>query len=388
MSEKRMLVTGWRTKIIRKRMQWFIVAEAIKHFHNPLRALSEMKRLRDLRKKVHGSIIYKYIRGDNRYFWTPDYCGFPSESLKNLIHNEFKKNGVPKTGSTDHHHALQTLIWGITNRCPLSCQHCYEWDNISQRDKLDLTALRKILKTFKSNGLSHIQFSGGEPLVRFDDLINLIGEASPTMDCWLLTSGYGLTPDKAHSLKNAGLTGAHISLDHWDPQLHNIFRNNSKSYQMATDAIKNCLDAGILGSLSLCATREFVTEENLMKYADMAKQLGADFIRILEPRAVGRFSGKNVYLENSHAEILMDFASRLNANSSFKDFPIISFIGGYQRKIGCFGAGNRYVYVDPNGDVHACPFCRGRLGNMLQEPFDEIINKVRAIGCHLFENHC
>jgi len=156
---------------------------------------------------------------------------------------------------------------------------------------------------------------------------------------------------------------------------------------MATDALKNCLDAGIIGSLSLCATREFVTEENLMKYAELAKQLRANFIRILEPRVVGRFSDKNVVLENGHIEILSEFAIRLNTNSYYKDFPIVAFFGYHQRKMGCFGAGNRYVYVDPNGDVHACPFCRGRLGNLLQEPFGQIIHRARATGCHIFENY-
>jgi len=117
----------------------------------------------------------------------------------------------------------------------LSCQHCNERDIIGQNDRLDLAALKKILDVFKSHGLSHIQFSGGEPLARFNDLAELIREASPSMDCWLLTSGYGLTRVKAITLKEAGLTGVHIRLDHWDPQLYNNFRNNNKCFDMASD---------------------------------------------------------------------------------------------------------------------------------------------------------
>jgi homospermidine synthase len=49
---------------------------------------------------------------------------------------------------------------------------------------------------------------------------------------------------------------------------------------------------GIMVSLSLCATREFVTEGNLETYAKLARQLGTHFIRILEPRQVGCFSDR------------------------------------------------------------------------------------------------
>lgn len=378
-------ITGWKTLLIRKRTQLFVISEAFKLFRNPFRAVSEMKMLRDLENKVNGSTtIYKYIKSGERFFWTAEYCGFPSENFKFLIRSEFHSNGQTGIGRFNRLPVLKTLIWGITNRCPHSCSHCYEWENIEQKDRLDLNALKKILNIFKANGLRHIQFSGGEPMVRFNDLAELIREASSTMDCWLLTSGFGLSSDKAPTLKKAGLTGAHISLDHWDAQLNNNFRNNEKSYAMVTEAVRNCLDAGIIVSLSLCATREFATEENLMKYANLGKTLGVQFIRILEPRAAGKFARKNVLLDEHQVELISEFAIRMNTDNRYKDFPIINFLGYHQRKMACFGAGNRFLYADPNGDVHACPFCRGKMGNLLEEPFKDIIAKVKSVGCPQF----
>lgn len=381
------LITGWKTRLIRKRIQFFIINEAFKLFRNPFLAISEMKRLRDLRNKAHGSIVIsKYVKSGNRFYWNSDYCGYPSRNLESLIQSEFlrnRKNGINGIGEQPK---LQTLIWGITNRCPLSCLHCYEWDNINHSDKLNLDELKKILNIFKTHGIRHIQFSGGEPLARFNDLVELVKEASPTMDCWLLTSGFGLTSEKATALKKAGLTGANISLDHWDALLHNSFRNNEKSFGMVMNAVQNCLDAGIIVSLSLCATREFVTEKNLMKYAVLAKDLGVHFIRILEPRSAGKFALQKVFLEKKQVEILSEFSIRMNDEPQYKDFPIVAFFGYHQRKMGCFGAGNRYIYADPNGDVHACPFCRGKMGNLLEEPFGQIIKKVKGVGCHEFQN--
>lgn len=378
-------ITGFRATVTRMRVHLFIVAEALKFFHYPVRAFREMKRLRALRGKVHGaSMVRKYIKSGNRFFWNTDYCGFPSVNLKNMIRDEFVRNLKTDNGISPQAH-LQTLIWGITNRCPLSCSHCYEWDNIDDKDRLSLDDLMRILNIFKENGIRHIQFSGGEPLVRFHDLTELVREASLSMDCWLLTSGFGFTMEKAAALHKAGLIGAQISLDHWEEEKHNAFRNNSKSYAMATEAVKNCLKNGIMVSLSLCATRDFVTEENMMNYALKARELGAQFIRILEPRAVGNFSRQNVSLEQKQVELLSEFSIMMNNNPLYRDFPVIAFFGYHQRILGCFGAGNRYLYADPNGDIHACPFCRGKMGNLLEEPFGKIIEKVRLTGCHEFQ---
>jgi MoaA/NifB/PqqE/SkfB family radical SAM enzyme len=382
------LISGWRAELIRIKVRSFIVRVALNQYRSPIRAMREMKKLVQLRSKVNGSIsILKFIKSGDQFFWNADYCGYPSENLRTLLHKEFKRNQQQVADGLNNTQGLQTLIWGITNRCPLSCQHCYEWDNIALADKLDLVSLKKILTIFRENGLRHIQFSGGEPLSRFNDLIELTKEASPDMDCWILTSGFGLSADKALALKKAGLRGAQISLDHWDAEQHNNFRNNNRSYEMATDAARNCLNAGIMVSFSLCATREFVSENNLMKYANLAKGLGVNFIRILEPRAVGKFSNVKVALATEQVELLSDFAKRLNADKHYKDYPIVTFFGYHQREMGCFGAGERYVYIDPNGDVHACPFCRGRMGNLLEESFTGIIERVKTVGCHLFDNH-
>lgn len=387
MSEKVELITGWRTRLIRRRVQLCIISEAFRLYRNPFKAISEAKKLRNFRSKVHGNtIVSKYIRSGNRYFWNSDYCGYPSGKFKSLIRSEFIRSKNHGIDENNERPILQTIIWGITNRCPLSCQHCYEWDNISKTDNLNLASLEKILTIFKNNRIRHIQFSGGEPLVRFNDLLVLIEKASTSMDCWLLTSGFGLSAEKAIALKNSGLTGVNISLDHWDAQLHNSFRNNEKSFSMVTEAVENCLNEGLMVSLSLCATREFVTEENLMKYGLLAKNLGAHFIRILEPRAVGKFSQRDVQLEHHQINILSEFTIKMNSDEQYKDFPIVVFFGYHQRKLGCFGAGNRYVYVDPNGNTHACPFCRGKIDNLLEVPFTDIIEKVQRIGCHQFES--
>jgi MoaA/NifB/PqqE/SkfB family radical SAM enzyme len=125
---------------------------------------------------------------------------------------------------------VQTIFWGITNRCPLHCSHCYDWDNISTNDKLSLNQLMDVLDVLRSQGIRHVQFSGGEPMARFNDLLRIVRIASADMECWLLTSAYGFTASAANELKSAGLLGVNISLDQWQEEKHNDFRHNGSQF--------------------------------------------------------------------------------------------------------------------------------------------------------------
>ena len=129
----------------------------------------------------------------------------------------------------------------------------------------------------------------------------------------------------------------------------------------------------------------FKKGENLEKYILLAKNIGAHFIRILEARQVGRFSDKSVHLGKDRIDMISDFVIRMNNDPQFNDYPIVVFYGYHQRKLGCMGAGNRYLYIDANGDFHACPFCRGRRGNALTDSFNSSIEKLRTEGCQAFK---
>jgi len=371
------LVTGIECKVVRLRLLFFVAYQAIIVFKNPIKALKGLHSLLQLRRSVFGNRkITKMIKAGRRYYWSIDFPGFQSENLRLMIRNEFVRIHNRSMGN------LQTVIWGITNRCSLGCKHCYDWSNIGPTDRLTINQLKEILLKLRQDKLRHIQLSGGEPINRFNDLITIIESEAARIDFWLLTSGFGLTEDRAIGLKNAGLVGVNISLDHWGSNMHNDFRGNAKSFHWAIQAIKNCRSAGLLVSISLCATKEFVTSENLFKYATLARDNGVHLIRILEARSIGRFSGEDVKICDQQIEILERFVTDINNEPAYIDYPIVNFVGFHQRRIGCKGAGDRYLYIDSMGDFHACPFCQESQGNALHISIEEARNRLASRGCH------
>jgi MoaA/NifB/PqqE/SkfB family radical SAM enzyme len=216
-----------------------------------------------------------------------------------------------------------------------------------------------------------------------DDIVSLLLSSQPGTDFWIFTSGYNLTAINAKKLKKAGLTGVVVSLDHYDPDQHNRFRGYSKSFEWVKEAVKNATEAKLVTALSFCVTASFLSESNLMEYADLARKMGVAFIQILEPRATGHYHGMQVSLNGEQLKILEEFYLKLNYNKQYREYPIICYHGYYQRRIGCFGSGDRSLYID--GDLHACPFCRAKAGSSLSGDLDQCIEELLKAGCHQFE---
>jgi MoaA/NifB/PqqE/SkfB family radical SAM enzyme len=354
---------------------------AVTSHKNPITGIKTLRRVQRKRGTIQGLPGFtKYIKAGRRYFFSENIPGWPSPAF-----NGFFRAEIARSSDLKKRPSLSTVIFAITSRCRLSCLHCYEWNNISHQDKLTPENLEEIIHKLKEFGVNHIQLSGGEPLERFSDLISLIRFSRERADLWLLTSGFGLTFEKAIELKNAGLTGADISLDHWEEDEHNRSRNSPKSFYWVKEAVKNCRKAGIATTLSLCAFRSFVTLDNLTKYAELAKEWGTGFIRILEPREAGRYKGKDIELGREQINLLEVFFQDFNTSDKFNGYPIVTYPGYNQRRMGCFGAGNRYLYIDSVGDIHACPFCQKSAGNAVSGKLEDAVSVLRSFGCQKYE---
>lgn len=190
---------------------------------------------------------------------------------------------------------------------------------------------------------------------------------------------------KAQLLKAAGLTGVMVGLDHCDAERHDRFRGRAGAFDGAIRAVLSAKAAGLAVSLSLCITRDFATAESLRRYLNLACQLGVTFVQFLEPRAAGRYAGQDVELHPEQLQLLDEFYLRYNSDPAFADYPIINYLGYHQRRMGCFGAGNRFLYIDTDGDAQRCPFCQGKVASLLEFPMEDIVGLLQQRGRQAFE---
>ncbi len=379
----RKIITGLHKEWIELCIRLSIFRVAFRIVSHPLQLLKVMRQMDNNRRKFSGpSRIKKIIKVDGRYYWDLYIPGWRAKAFDRFVAGEVKRiHPNDRAGNR-----FNNIFIAITKKCPLQCEHCFEWDNLNKKERLEEEDLKQIVGRFGKLGTGQFQITGGEPLLRMNEIESLIRVSNKESDFWILTSGFNLTMANALRLKKAGCTGIVISLDHFDPTLHNIFRGFDSAYQWVEHAVQNANAAKLVTALSICVTRNFISEENLMTYMELAKKMGISFVQILEPKAVGHYAGKDVQLTTEHQKMLEEFCFRLNYNKRFRDYPVITYHGYYQRKIGCLSGGNRNLYIDTDGDLHACPFCQTKMGSALDANLEDHLQALQNRGCHSFSN--
>jgi MoaA/NifB/PqqE/SkfB family radical SAM enzyme len=375
------IVSGIEAKLVLLRLELRLLAFLIFKFKN-LRIV--LDNWRNIQKTIQQFTIdqrfQRLVKHEEKYFFNCNMPGWPQTNFFDkllAISDPQLKNDLS---------ALGIVQIGFTKKCPLNCEHCYEGKILNQPETISLSDHIAIVKKLQENQVSMIQFGGGEPLNRFDDLISVLKSANDTSDFWIYSSGYGLTEERARELKSAGLTGVSISLDHFEPDLHNTFRRNQKSFEWAISAIQNAQKANLLTAMSICVTNEFCSEENLFQYLYFAARQKVAFVQMLEPRATGNYEGKDVLLTNDNQKILELFHEKINSKKEFKNLPILQYTGYQQRKKGCAGAGNRYIYIDTDGYVQSCPFCRNKKSHFLSGDIKRDLSELKMEGCDYIKN--
>jgi MoaA/NifB/PqqE/SkfB family radical SAM enzyme len=371
------MINGLQLKLIIRLLKLHIFLVALTYTRSWKRTVQIVGIIREKIRQYRGpKAIQKVARVNGKYYWDMYGVGWPSRAFVRNVKRECNR-----IESGSEHAGMRNVLMAITTKCPLQCEHCFEWNNLNIKERLSFSDLTIIIEKLIDHGVGQIHLSGGEPMMRYDEILKLLEKYSGPTGFWIITSGYGVTPERAQLLKKAGLTGLSVSLDHHLESNHNRFRNHRDAFAMAQQAVKAGNAAGLVTSLSLCSTREYTTAENLMTYAELARSWGVSFIQLLEPKAVGHYEGKPVHLSEEHKKVLKDFFITLNNHVAYSSYPNVIYHEYYMPTIGCRGAGNGTFYIDPLGEVHPCPFCRNASGNLVSDSVESCLSNLRGSGC-------
>lgn len=321
------------------------------HVQSVSKAAKYYRQMISLRENVWSGNMKKIYKVGGKYFFNQHTPAWPSRQYDRLIVQEIKRNVFNQTD-----HSSSFIFFAITRKCPLRCEHCFEWDNLNKKETFSLTELNMVVDHFKKQGMLQMHLSGGEPMLRVREMVQLLKNHAGDVDFWVLTSGFNCTMENLKQLKEAGLKGIVVSIDHQVPKLHDAFRGKNGSFDAALKAIQYAQEVQLATAVSVCVTKAFLDGGNLLPYAEFAEDLGVEFVQLLEPKNVGNYKDKDVLLGDKHIQMLEEFFKSINHNNATRHYPIFSYHGYHQRRVGCF-AGSRSIYIDSAGNVHSCPFC-------------------------------
>jgi len=276
------------------------------------------------------------------------------------------------------------LLAEITYRCPLHCPYCsnpthYCEATASVADpglgrrsarptkvgavaSADLNAelptdeWKRVIREAAALGVLQIGFSGGEPLARRDlaELIRAAREAKLYTN--LITSGIGLDDDRVCALRNVGLDSIQLSFQSDESSLADEIAG-ARAHERKLDVAAKIRAAGIPLSLNFVIHRRNI--DRLPQMIDLAEALGAERVELANVQFYGwAFRNRAALLPTrKQVDRARDIATAAKARLAGK-IDIFYVLPDYYetRPKPCLnGWGQRYLTVNPIGDVLPCP---------------------------------
>ncbi|MEJ2719176.1 MAG: radical SAM protein, partial [Deltaproteobacteria bacterium] len=263
----------------------------------------------------------------------------------------------------------------VTNSCPYSCQFCSTSALSNSPDDLDEELLKRVIRQIEDIGVSMIILHGGEPMFRYDRFLRLVKHVNNDTCLWTFTNGFGATRERARELKENGLFGVWISLDHYDPDVHNRMRGTPKAFDNVRRAVECFQEAGVYTCLSLMPHDDLQEAEHFKKYYDLARDLGVAEIRVMEKKPVGREACRGV---TQHSSALEALHKAFYKDPAYADHPPLSGLSTWLEKDAAYGCQCRfeYLYISPKGEVQPCEATRISFGNIQQDDFLHIYKRA------------
>lgn len=291
---------------------------------------------------------------------------------------------------------MKICSWNVTNRCNLSCDHCYRDAGKMGNNELLTEEGYALLDEIAKANFKLMVFSGGEPLIR-EDIFDLTKyAASLGLRPVYGTNGFFLDLKTARKLKKAGGAAVAISLHMKDESRMDEFCNTSGAYKKSIEAMRNCKQVGLPFQVNTTIFES--NKDEIEEICEIALKRGAKSHHVLFLVPTGR--GKDIEKKSLRAVEYEELIKKLLLKRKELNFDIKPTCAPQFKRIadrinlpmprysrGCL-AGISYISITPNGDIWPCPYLPFKLGNVREQPFSKIwknnpvLNKLRSLEYH------
>ena len=284
------------------------------------------------------------------------------------------------------------LLAELTYRCPLHCVFCYNpVDFAQQQDELSTEDWLQVLRQGRELGAVQLGLSGGEPLVR-DDLEIIVAEAKRLgYYSNLLTSGVGLTEQRAAALKQAGLDHVQLSFQDSTREM-NDFLSNTKTF-----ALKNKVAAIIKGQgwpMVMNVVIHRLNIDHIDRIIGMAHEMGAEYLELANTQYYSWAFVNRAQLLPTHEQLqraeAVTEAWRAKLGADMRIFFVAPDYHEGKAKKCVNGWGSMFMTIAPDGAALPCHTARMLPGlafpNVRAMPLREIwfdsegFNRYRGTG--------
>jgi len=286
-----------------------------------------------------------------RSLWTDIDAGQRKALFENLVVNGSMIGTPIQTRLSEKYNC--NIPWAILmdpkSACNLKCTGCWA-AQYGNKMNLSLEELDGIINQGKEHGTYVYIYSGGEPLVRKNDIIKLCEKHK---DCAFLafTNGTLIDEDFAKEMLRVKNFVPCISVEGFEEATD--YRRGKGTYRAIMRAMKILREHKLAFGISCCYTSKNVDVIGSEEYFDEMIRQGAKFAWLFTYMPIGAEAVPELMVSAEQRKFMYEQIRRFR-----KEKPIftLDFWNDGQFVGGCIAAGRAYIHINANGDVEPCAF--------------------------------
>jgi len=277
--------------------------------------------------------------------------GVRKKLFRNFILNSAIAGFNRRTESENKYNC--NVPWAIlmdpTSSCNLHCSGCWaaEYDH---KLNMDYSVLDSVITQGKELGTYTYLYSGGEPLIRKDDIIRLCEKHD---DCLFSAfTNATLIDDKFtdEMLRVQNFVPA-ISIEGFEEETD--FRRGKGTYKAAEKAMDLLKAKKLPFGISCCYTSKNTDSIGSDKFFDHMIEKGAKFAWLFTYMPVGAKAVTDLMVTPEQREFMYHQVRKFRKT---KPIFTMDFWNDGEYVEGCIAGGRRYLHINANGDIEPCAF--------------------------------
>ncbi len=261
------------------------------------------------------------------------------------------------------------ILFDPTMACNMHCIGCWS-GTYGHKIALSYEDMDRIVTEGKELGVHIYMLTGGEPLVRKDDLLSLCEKHS---DCFfaVYTNSTLITEELCQRVRELGNITFLLSIE-GTPET-----NDARRGEGHYDAVMRAMDLlkkhGIIFGISVCYTRDNIEAVTSDDFFRLVASRGAHFGLYFHYMPVGNNAVPGLMAAPEQRRAMIDRIRFVRSAQCDLPFYPMDFQNDGEFVGGCIAGGRNYFHINSNGDAEPCVFIHFSDSNIKDKSILEIL---------------
>ena len=244
------------------------------------------------------------------------------------------------------------ILFDPTSACNLKCKGCWSAE-YGHSFQLSLDEMRSIVSQGKAMGTHFYMLTGGEPLIRKNDIVTI---ASENRECtFLIYTNATLIDQKfCDDIKKCGNITLALSIE--GSKESNDFRRGDGAYETTIKAMDLLKQNKILFGISVCYTNKNVESVTSDEFLDDMIEKGVKYALYFNYMPVGSDGQKELIPSPMQRKYMYMWLKRIRNGKTGKPIFVMDFQDDGEFVGGCIAGGRNYFHINSKGDIEPCVF--------------------------------